>query len=64
MDSLDEGHVDGADESTGGEVQDPVARAVITVTDEHATLGFWGKFVSVCVIDADVGKTTKILEVG
>jgi hypothetical protein len=48
-DSFDEGHLDGADETTSGEILNPIAKTVGIVADEHISLRFRGEFVSLDV---------------
>jgi hypothetical protein len=47
---LNELDVDGTDELPGGKVQNPIARTVVAVPDEHATKGFWGELIHVAVL--------------
>jgi hypothetical protein len=60
---LNEGNMDGANEFPGGEVEKPVARAIIAIANEHAAEGFGRKFVAIAILQTEVSRATKDLNV-
>jgi hypothetical protein len=60
---FDKGHVDGVDELSGGKVENLVARAIIAVSNKHATKIFRGEFIYVAVFQTEVGRASEDLVV-
>jgi hypothetical protein len=59
---LKESGMDGPNEFANGNVEDPVARTIIAVANEHAPEDFRRQFVHVSVLHAEVDRATKDLE--
>jgi hypothetical protein len=60
---LNEGNMDSANEFPRGEVEKPVARAIIVISNEHAAEGFGRQFVPIAILQTEVSRATDDLHV-
>jgi hypothetical protein len=54
--------MDGPNKFAKREVEDPVARTIIAIANEHASESFRRQFVHVAVLETEIGRTSKDLE--
>jgi hypothetical protein len=55
---FDKCNMDGANEHSSGKVENPIVRAVVAISDKHATRCFRGELLHVAGLLAEIGSAT------